>query len=384
MKIGILTFNWAINYGAILQMYALYHYLFSLDNNVVVINYVPDHFREIYETRIFKKPLKFKQIVKNSLELLIKKEQKRKFKEFINNNIVLSELIGDRESLIKLVQKFDLIIVGSDQVWNYDITKGYLKDYLLSDIACNKISYAASIGKKEITRGTERLFQDALKDFDFVSVREESTIEILNKICKRDDYKLVVDPIFLLNRNEWESLAKMSTYKLPNRDYVLVYMLEYDANLISSAKYLSRTYNMPVLSIEIPFFRFKTGMRGIKALHDVGPADFIKLFLSAEYILTNSFHGASFSLIFKKNFIPFVHPTLNERIHNVLSLYGLENIQIKDFHEFSESFKDIAERVKTTYTNQNKKIDSFVKASKEYLNEAIREVAKRGIKNHEK
>ena len=85
--------------------------------------------------------------------------------------------------------------MGSDQVWNYDITKNYLEDYLLTGINCNKISYAASIGKNEINNEVRILFERSLKDFDCISLREKSSKDCLKEIYN-NDYKICVDPVF--------------------------------------------------------------------------------------------------------------------------------------------------------------------------------------------
>lgn len=378
MKIGILTFNWAINYGAILQMYAEYKYL-SKNNEVFIINYAPDYLANLYSTRIFNKPLKFKSIVRKMLQKPIKYKQNKKFKEFIDKTMILTEEARNRDELLKIINKFDLIVIGSDQVWNYDITKDFLKDYLLYNINCNKISYAASLGKNMIKNEVRELFKKSLKDFDFISVREEASIDYLNEICKRKDYKLCIDPVFLLNKEEWETITEKSDYKLPNKEYILVYMLEYNVNLIKIAKYLSKIYNIPVVSIEIPFLTFERiiEMKGIKKLHDVGPIDFVKLFSNAKYILTNSFHGTAFSLIFNKRFISFAHSTVNLRMENLLKLYGLENNQITDSFKDIEVVKKILEKSKQAYNSQNKEIDNVIENSKRYLDDSVKEIANR-------
>ncbi len=375
MKIGILTFNWALNYGAVLQMYTLYKYL-SKNNEVFVINYVPDYLANLYSTKIFDKPLRIKSVMEKMLQKLIKHKQYKKFKEFIDKDITLTEKAKNSAELLKIINKLDLVAVGSDQVWNYDITKDHLKDYLLSNINCNKISYAASLGKNEIKSEVVGLFKKSLKNFDFVSLREEASISYLNKICKRKNYKLCIDPVFLFKKEEWEIIAEKSYCKLPNKEYILVYMLEYNANLIKVAKYLSKIYNISVVSIEIPFLTLEriTKMKKIKKLHDVGPIDFVKLFSNAKYILTNSFHGTAFSLIFNKQFISFAHSTVNLRMENLLKLYGLENNQIANSFKDIEVVKKILEKSKQAYNNQNKEIDNVIEVSKKYLDDVVKEI----------
>ena len=152
MKIGILTFNWAINYGAVLQMFAQYKYLKDKNYDVYIINYSPDELENLYTLKIFSKPVKAKKIARKIIENVYKRKQYYKFYNFIDQEMVSTKKIKNRKELKDTINKFDIVIVGSDQVWNYDITKGYLQDYLLTDIDCNKISYAASLGKMKLKR----------------------------------------------------------------------------------------------------------------------------------------------------------------------------------------------------------------------------------------
>ncbi|MBO8139971.1 MAG: polysaccharide pyruvyl transferase family protein [Thermosipho sp. (in: Bacteria)] len=386
MKIGILTFNWAINYGAILQMYAEYRYL-NKKNEVVVINYVPDYFYNMYNPKILDKPIEIKSTLKKLLQKFLNYKQHKKFKHFISNELSLTKKAKNRKELQEIINGLDLVIVGSDQVWNYDITKEYIRDYLLTDIKCNKISYAASLGKNHIKNELIYLFEKSLNDFDFVSLREKASINYLKQICKRDDFKLCVDPVFLLNKAEWKQLAEKSNYKLPRNNFILIYMLEYNDNLIKVARYLSKKYKIPAVSIEIPFISLRRirKMRDIKKLHDVGPTDFLKLFLNAKYILTNSFHGTAFSLIFEKQFISFAHSTVNLRMENLLNLYGLNNVQITNtFNDDFALVEEILKKSKQTYDKQNKEIDNIVKNSKEFLNNAMNKIKTRSRDNYEK
>lgn len=385
MKIGILTFNWAINYGAVLQLYALYSYLKNSDHDVYVLNYIPYELGKSYRPKILEKPLKIKSIAKKSLQKLIKHRQITKFDEFIAKNLNLTEEITKISDLDRLIQSFDLIVVGSDQVWNYDITKNYLEAYLLNGINCNKISYAASLGKKEINNEARILFEEALKDFDFISLREESSIECLKRIYDTD-YKVCVDPIFLLNKDSWVNFARESNYSIYKKEYILIYMLEYNSNLINVCKYLSKKYKLSVVSIEIPMLSTQRmfNMNNIKKLNNVGPRDFVKLFLGSKYILTNSFHGTAFSLIFEKPFISFAHSNVNLRIKNLLKLYGLEDDQVscevKDFN----LIENILSKSQDIYEIKNKKMNQLIEESKSYLNNAIISISKKVGLDHEK
>jgi len=261
-----------------------------------------------------------------------------------------------------------LIIVGSDQVWNSNITKQYLKDYLLEGIKCRKIAYAASLGSNDINEETKYLFKKLLSEFDFISLREEDSVSYLKSICgDNNNYFTCIDPVFLLNKNQWLDFTTKSKYDLQDNDYILIYMLEYNSNLIESAKILSKKYNMPIYSIEIPFVRIKKELINIRKLHDIGPIDFVKLFKNAKYILTNSFHGIAFSLIFNKKFASFAHSTLNLRIENLLKLYGLKDNQI--INKNNIDIEDVFINCEKAYKNLI--IYDEIKKSEEYIINSI-------------
>jgi polysaccharide pyruvyl transferase WcaK-like protein len=376
MKVGILTFNWAINYGAILQMFGLYKYLKDNNYDVYIINYSPDGLESSYTLKIFEKPIKPKRVVRRLLENIYKRKQYDKFYKFISQYMVLTKKIKNREELKHTIDKFDIVIVGSDQVWNYDITKEYLQDYLLTDIDCNKISYAASLGKNEIKYEVKPLFEKSLRDFDFVSVREESSIDYLKSICYREDYISCIDPVFLLSKDEWIKLSNESQYQIKDEEYILIYMLEYNEKLIKSANELSTKYNLPIYSIEIPFLRFKAKMPNIKKLHDVGPLDFVKLINNATFVLTNSFHGTAFSLILNKKFASFAHSTANLRMENLLNLYNLNDCQIT--HNSTIDFvEDAFRKCEKSYSDKNNRINEVIVSSKKYLINSIEDIGKR-------
>jgi len=376
MKIGILTFNWAINYGAILQMFSLYKYLKRNNYDVSIINYSPDELEILYNLKIFSKPLNPKKIIRKIIENIYKRNQYDKFNKFINKEMILTKKIKNREELKKIIDKIDLVIVGSDQVWNYDITKGYLQDYLLTNIDCNKISYAASLGKNEIKNEIKYIFEKSLKNFDFISVREENSIKFLKSIYNREDYVNCIDPVFLLNKDEWVELSSKSKYKIKDSEYILIYMLEYNEKLIKSANELSCKYNQPIYSIEIPYLRLKAKMPNIKKLHDVGPLDFVKIINNAKYILTNSFHGMAFSLILNKKFVSYAHSTVNLRMENLLELYNLNNCQITNYSTI-DLVQNIFAKCEKTYCNKNNKIYEVIINSKKYLTNAIEDIKKK-------
>lgn len=366
MRIGILTFQWAINYGAILQMYALKTYLEGTGNNVYIIDYSPKELRNLYSLNVFTKGLNWKERVIKIIENLIKKKQYSNFNKFLISNFKISEFIDSSAMLNNIVKDLDIVIVGSDQVWNKDITKTYLKDYLLYDINCNKISYAASIGSKNIRNDEINLYKKSLDDYIKISVRENFTGEQLHKILPNKKIEIVLDPVFLLSKEEWNDQFKIKIKNINNKKYILIYMLEYNQGLIKAAEKLHIKTGLPIYSIEIPYFRRFNSTTKIKFLHGVGPDDFVYLISNAEYVLTNSFHGTAFSLIFEKMFISFVHSSGNLRLENLLEICGLQENQIDNSDPDINEIQHKLEISNKAYKDMNI-ISELINNSKDFL-----------------
>lgn len=363
MKIGILTFQWAINYGAVLQMFALKTYLEMQGHEILIINYSPKELKNQYSLNVLSNNLSMKKRLIRIIENFLKKSQHDKFERFLLNNFNMSKSFNSSEELKNIVKTFDLVIVGSDQVWNKDITKNYLKNYLLYSIDCKKISYAASIGSKTIPSEELDLFKKSLKDFLKISVREKHTAEQLCDIVKNKKIENVLDPVFLLSKDEWFNLLEIKKTK---RKFILIYMLENNQGLLNAAEKLQTETNFPVYSIEIPHVRRIKNSFKINLLHDVGPSEFLELIFNAEYILTNSFHGTSFSLIFEKKFLSFTHSSANLRIENLLKIYGLKDVQIDDDNTDINEIKHNL-YISNKATKKHNLIVSQINKSKEFL-----------------
>lgn len=179
-KIGILTFHWSDNYGAVLQAFALQKFISLRGFDCEIIDYLPPA-KSIFKKIISRSPGK-------QLEKLGLYAKHLAFQEFRNNNLVLSEKAFRSLDLLDnaFVSQYSGIIVGSDQVWNptfYTSVEDFFKVYMLS-FANNvvKVSYAASIGHDSIDTirdDARRYFEELIPSFDYISVRERSSINLL-------------------------------------------------------------------------------------------------------------------------------------------------------------------------------------------------------------
>lgn len=311
--IHILTFHRAINYGAVLQCYALFSTISNIKNCDVID----------YDGRSkLKKSLT--EIVKSVLVANRMRIKKQKFEEFIGKNINLSRKFNSCKDLQAYPwSEADAFCVGSDQVWNWNLTNED-DTYLLTFApkgTC-KFSYAASIGC-ELDPEHIRKLRQSLRGFSGISVRETSACSVLQRNgieCHQD-----IDPVFLLQREQWEQVSTA----VPHEDtpYVLVYLLRKAPDLLQAAAAYAKKKHLRVVYIS-------TGVkRDIKAEYAVqcGPDEFIRYFLKADTVFTNSFHGVSFSILFNKLFYFELlrnGPLTNNRLNDIVRIFHLEEQNI--------------------------------------------------------
>ena len=360
MRVGILTFHRAVNYGACLQAYALKKYIEGKKIDVSIIDYRSKYIEDLYNNP-FSKGLSIKTKLKNAMTWNIQKERNKKFNDFINDYLQCNEKssIFDKEKLENIGEKFDKIIVGSDQVWN-TLCAANDTTYYLDFVKDNqkKYSYAASLGIVNDEYYKLDNLKELLIKFNRISVREKNGYDVIKKITGRES-TICLDPTFLLSKTEWE---KISTKKI-NEKYILVYSLSMPQSIVTYAQELSKKMNMKVV-----FFTLNN-LFSLKKRKDVvngSPIDFLDYFSNAEYIVTNSFHGTAFSLIFNKNFTVFKNSNKNHdnsRLENILSITNLRNRMIEEGE--NQFFEEI------DYENINEKLNAEIEKSKKYLEDIL-------------
>lgn len=331
-KIGILTFHRALNYGAVLQAYALEKKIRDLnkENEVELIDYRCKKIENSRDIMMKLKPFSLKNLIK-ACALICKV---KKFNDFLKlMNISKNEY--NCNNLKELDKKYDKIIVGSDQVWNYALTdKDYT--YLLNFSFKNekKYSYAASIGLKNLDEERKK-YSEYLKKFNKISVRENESISILNEIGVDVD-GVHLDPTLLLTGNEW--IKELSVKKECKEKYILVYNIPKPNKMLEVAEDLSKKTGYKI--IYIPNGIMPKSKNGKIVFPNI--RQFIKLFANAEFIITNSFHGTVFSIEFEKNFLVELQESgkANARIETLLKTCKLEN-RILDINNNEEIFKEI-------------------------------------------
>lgn len=370
MKVGVLTFHYTDNVGSVLQAYALKRAIEKLSADCEIINYQKDGWKRKTYGVSDKEQLKTKYGLLWPLAnayMLVRSIYRRrflkKFKAFQLEHLECSGAVVKKESLNGLAEKFDKIVVGSDQVWNFTNVKvddTYLLDFVEEDR--KKIAYAASFGRGEVENNDAVRFAQYLPRFSRISVRESDGVALANTLSG-GNAKHVLDPSFLLTAAEWKQLFK----EKERENYVLIYLRQAASEaLFSFAEQLANREDCQIVMVtegqHVP--------NGYKAEVHPDPLEWMALLYGAKYVVTNSFHGVAFSINFNKQFfyeeLAVTKWDTNSRINSIISLVGLND---RDIRKCSyNAMEDI------DYVTVNTTINEQRKASLEYLKTALYEV----------
>lgn len=331
-RVGILTFQFAHNYGAQLQAYALKSTLENSDVEAEVINYLPSGLWENYSLNP-KYALKNHQI-KKVLMIPIRLRQALKFKSFQKNYLQLNRAINILDS--ESVSDKNAVIVGSDQVWSTSIIPD-VSPYFFENIhGIKKLAYAASFGTSQLSEEICQILKRNIKEFSFVSVREESSVKLINDIVPEKKVYHVLDPVFLLDAGQWRNLYGVKRNSKVVDKYILYIDLRNDHGLTEIAKQLSQETGLNVYYVHPTCW--KTEEKSFKQLYDVGPLEYLSLIDHAEYVVTNSFHAVAFSCIFSKKVLHYADKKLAHRVDDLFaSLYVDKSEQIVDFSKYENN-----------------------------------------------
>ena len=321
MKIGILTFHRAANYGAVLQAYALQH-LLELDGfDAEIVDYRCTPIEQMHSPFYFLHCRGVGNKCKQLLRSPVKWKKRKLFDDFIHRRLKMSEkkAMNREDSAYFVNETYNIVITGSDQVWNPYLTGGdttYLLDFVKEDIT--KISYAASYGLSHLPADYSQVYRTLLRRLDKISVREKQGQMITQELSGRES-QVVLDPTLLLNASEWKTFMQPPTMSR----YVLLYMIKPGSLLLDRAVKLAKEKNLPLICISDTLRKQK----GIRYIPYASPEQWVGLFAEASYVVTDSFHGTAFSIIFRKAAtigLSGDKKNGNSRILDLMKLLGIE------------------------------------------------------------
>lgn len=362
MKIGILTFHNAYNYGAVLQAYALQTFLEKNGNEVEIIDYRNEEVERSYQLfRLRSIPRKsakrfFYYWIVNIYRFI-------KYKEFKNNVLSLLKISRPTHSFndVSIIDK-DVIVIGSDQLWNKDITRIYDPFYwgeFSKSFNGSIISYAVCMNAETLSIEELDFIKKHLNNFSCISVREK---DLANTLCKLTSkyVHISLDPTLMVESSFWFDLVKKNKDVLELQHYVLVFaILERDI-VIEKAKEFARIHNLRLLIMN--------PIADISPFNDyyqpTSPLAFLSVIANASYVITSSFHGLAFSIIYHRVFYVMGNSGKNERMKSLLSSIGLSD-------RFISSSTSVENIIPINYNEVDKKLNKMRDDSRSYLINSI-------------
>ncbi len=337
-KIGILTFHNYDNYGAILQSYALERKLHEFGAEAEIIDYdcafISNPFRLVnLKTKGF---FNYIYAVIGHICYIPRSRRCNLFRRHIKYGSTVN-----RKNIAEKTAGYDMLITGSDQVWDYKLTNGdttYLLDFASEDVL--KCSYAASIG--EHLPGEERAetYSRLLKRFDKILCRESYGADVVEQLTGERP-ETACDPTLLMTGEEWTPLLKEPKIR---GKYILVYQLGINPSLVGFVKNLQKKTGLKVVYVPFPL----VGLMKCRINIGIGPAEWMGYFKNAEYVVSDSFHGVVFSLLFNRKFFAMVNGHhRNRRVEELLRYINLSDRAMETMTE-----DHLLDPIDFTYANE--------------------------------
>jgi len=372
-KVGIVTIHDIFNYGSVLQAYATQKVIAEMGYDVEIIDYK-------YPNEYHKRKRSLLNNIKNYIlhksnsflkDLLPGKKYstyKKNYVKFKKENYNLGPVrYKNFVQLKKNPPVYDIYVSGSDQIWRPEFVKNDECFFLNFVNKGKKISYASSFSSANIPEEYQSTYRAYLLDYDYLSTREKSGINIIHKLTGKDSV-LVLDPTLLLDKSEWN---KVLTEFISDEPYILCYGQNFgDSYMENLAKYISTNIflNFKIIRLNGRFNDFFN--KKIMCILDAGPAEFLGLFKNASIVLAQSFHATIFSIIFERNFISLLRGKENHdsRQLNLLEVLNLSDRKIYIGDDFEKS---VLLKNDIDYNKVNKILEEERKKSKNYLQNSL-------------
>ena len=359
MKVNIITRHSIINYGSLLQAFALQEVIKRMGHSCEIIDYIrEDETYQNIEKSILKRKNKWNSnIFKNILYLLIRQPESiiagRKFAKMRKKYLFLTRNYSSVGQLLKNRPEADIYVTGSDQVWGPVVDGTYDDSYFLSFVNGKKVSYAASFGRTEVKDELLNLCKGLLSSYEKITVREKSAVKILKDMGIESE--LVLDPVLLLSSFFWDKY----TEPIIEKDYILIYQLHNDKTLGEYAKKVAEAKGLSLIRVSAYYHQI---LREGKLKYCPSLGKFLGYIKNAKCLITDSFHGTAFAIIFNIPFIEILPKnSTGTRNMNILELTGLTDRILTNV----DNTKLIDEKI--DYTDVNRILLEYRKSSTKKL-----------------
>lgn len=379
-SVGVLTLCWGRNYGGLLQSYALQETIRSLDMECSIINFrrksgIKDETDKTGVMRLvwYVVTAVSSLICKFTVDRLKAAGREEKYLRFFDENICFTEEIYcDESDFFANPPIFDAYVVGSDVVWYPRREAQFMLSF--APVEAIRIAYAASFGRDVIPDELKSYMGEGISKFDYVSVREQQGRHLVAELAGRDaDW--VLDPTLLFGVEYWRSIAEPAREASP---YVLVYCLDKTFYMREVASYIAKKTGSNVVSIEGGNWEFQNPRKKVfeylvntlslrvDCRYDLGPREFLGLFDQASYVVTNSFHGMVFCVIFRKPFVSILRRGMGARQRSFARMLGITSGIYKE----GGLLPDIGD-LEQDYDSLHAKLDKLRSKSMLFLRKAL-------------
>jgi hypothetical protein len=329
-RVGVITFFNYCNYGAALQCFGLYETLRRLGHKVEYIDYTCPFIGNPFGLNSLRKRGLVRYVYTAAGNLFYRPRHKsfKAFRELIPH----TEGVGPSD-LARYADRYDRYITGSDQVWNVKLTD-FDTSYFLDFVADSrkKLSYSASFGGDHIDEGRRKQYTELLSDFQAISVREDYGKRIVQGLTAKEP-AITLDPTLLLRHEDWDALA---AEPVDTKPYIFVYQMGFSNTLIRAARQLKNATGYRLHYVPFPLGAPVAGRYHLR----LGPKEWLALIRDAQYIVTDSYHGVVFALLFEKKFVVVAGGQhKNKRVVSLLTHLGLQDRIMDD--EFIDIDADI-------------------------------------------
>lgn len=369
------------NYGSMLQSYAIQQLLKRAGCNNKIVYYkeknIKKQFLRIFDKTLLKAKLNF--IYRDFYGKFLDKDLGTYFENrdivfdtFVSQYLELTDFIPNRKDLSNKIKEYDIVLVGSDQVWNPTLLKKdfYTMTFVPDEIT--KVAYSSSFGVASIPDNQKKVTANYLSRFNHIGVRELSGQKIIKELIGRD-VPVVADPTILLSIDQWETLIDKKP--LIDEEYIFCYFLGSNSmhrdfvrklRLASGCKIVTIPHCDGIVKADIGF--------GDSSPQGIGPREFLNLVKNAKYVCTDSFHCCVFSILFARNFFVFSRfkenankrASTNSRIHSFLQIANLSDRLV---NEGAEPTPDMLTNI--DYRSTMLRIEELRSRSFDYLYESL-------------
>lgn len=336
MRIALVTIHRTANYGAVLQAYATQKILAKY-GEVKIVNYKNSYLD--HHLNLIRFDISLHGILKFAHDLLrlpYRSIAVWKFRRFFSEFLNLTQAYSARELFQGKAGQFDIYICGSDQIWNPDIVSENREIdpiFFLGFAPKNakKISYASSIGHHHFSCEEKKVVKELLSGFSMVSTREVDGIEKLDGLVGSNRVNHVVDPTLLLTKDDWKQSLNLGEDEVEDK-YILVYSVPRTELLKQAVDYIAQKTGWQVICVDqmlVPAGKVD------KHVRTADPREFVKLFLDASFVITDSFHGTCFAVNFSKPFVSVSAGKRSNRMQSLLAQVGLNERLISSYDELA-------------------------------------------------